>query len=374
MKLDKAGVLKDAAYRRGFFIGDGTGVGKGREISGILLDNLRHGRKKHVWISEKQGLINDAARDFAGVQDGVVAGDILKSGQLFNLSKRTDAGTWKVNADSGILYTTYSTLRSAQKFGNFDKGDEVELTDGRSGTLVKVSEKNQKISVLLEGDSKPTSVAFADVDSIDGDAQWSTTLGKKAPAGFKPRSRLDQVVEWLGPDFDGVIAFDEAHNAGNAVGQKGNRGTGGTHQLKPRPWWSCKTACRAPGSSMCRPPAPPKSSNFAFANRLGLWGPGTAFASLSNFIAEMVSGGLATMELVARDMKQMGAYIARSLSFDGVSYSRLEHQLSDMQNDQYNRMAEAWQVTLRSMTAAMAVTGATGPNGQRRRTTRPRAT
>ena len=70
MKLDKAGVLQDAAYRRGFFIGDGTGVGKGREISGILLDNLRQGRKKHVWISEKQGLINDAARDFAGVQEG----------------------------------------------------------------------------------------------------------------------------------------------------------------------------------------------------------------------------------------------------------------------------------------------------------------
>jgi hypothetical protein len=55
-------------YRRGFFIGDGTGVGKGREIGGIILDNLRQGRKKHVWVSEKQGLHQRRAkRDFKGV-------------------------------------------------------------------------------------------------------------------------------------------------------------------------------------------------------------------------------------------------------------------------------------------------------------------
>ena len=37
--------------RRGFFIGDGTGVGKGREISGIILDNMRQGRKKHYGLA-----------------------------------------------------------------------------------------------------------------------------------------------------------------------------------------------------------------------------------------------------------------------------------------------------------------------------------
>ena len=30
----------DSGDRRGFFIGDGTGVGKGREVAGIILDNL----------------------------------------------------------------------------------------------------------------------------------------------------------------------------------------------------------------------------------------------------------------------------------------------------------------------------------------------
>jgi hypothetical protein len=46
-------MLPDGETRRGFFIGDGTGVGKGREISGVILDNWNQGRKKHVWVSEK---------------------------------------------------------------------------------------------------------------------------------------------------------------------------------------------------------------------------------------------------------------------------------------------------------------------------------
>lgn len=41
--------LPDGATRMGFFIGDGAGVGKGRQISGIILDNVARGRTKNVW-------------------------------------------------------------------------------------------------------------------------------------------------------------------------------------------------------------------------------------------------------------------------------------------------------------------------------------
>src|SRR3546814_3775730 len=37
-------------------------------------------------------------------------------------------------------------------------------------------------------------------------------------------SRLQQIIDWLGHDFDGVIVFDEAHAMANAVGGKGERG------------------------------------------------------------------------------------------------------------------------------------------------------
>lgn len=35
----------------GFFIGDGAGVGKGRQIAGIILDNHARGRRRAVWLS-----------------------------------------------------------------------------------------------------------------------------------------------------------------------------------------------------------------------------------------------------------------------------------------------------------------------------------
>jgi len=50
--------------RKGYFIGDGTGVGKGRQLAGIIMDNFQQGRKKAVWISASTELINDAKRDW----------------------------------------------------------------------------------------------------------------------------------------------------------------------------------------------------------------------------------------------------------------------------------------------------------------------
>ena len=71
--------------RRGYFIGDGTGVGKGREVGAIILDNFRQGRTKAVWLSAKAGLIEDAKRDFGGV-----GGD---ANQIFSLNDYGSATT-----------------------------------------------------------------------------------------------------------------------------------------------------------------------------------------------------------------------------------------------------------------------------------------
>lgn len=274
--------------RRGFFIGDGTGVGKGREISGILLDNLLQGRKKAVWVSEKPGLLNDAKRDFKGV-----GGDErLIFGQSKTKATAAIPGT-------GILFTTYSTLRSGAKGQN--KGD--------------------------------------------------------AASKDAAKTRLQQIVDWVGPDFDGVIAFDEAHNAGNAVAMKGKRGISKPSEQAKAVVELQKLLPKARVVYVSATGAT-EVSNLSFATRLGLWGEGTPFATVEKFIAQIAAGGLANMELVARDMKQMGMYLARSLSFDGVTYSRLEHELTPIQRDIYDRLCDAWQVVLKNIEAALELTGA----------------
>ncbi|MFA5229303.1 MAG: strawberry notch family protein [Candidatus Paceibacterota bacterium] len=47
--------------RRGFFLGAGTGYGKGRNHS-IILDNFNKGRKKAVWVSVNEKAHYDSAK------------------------------------------------------------------------------------------------------------------------------------------------------------------------------------------------------------------------------------------------------------------------------------------------------------------------
>src|SRR3546814_8195776 len=58
----------------------------------------------------------------------------------------------------------------------------------------------------------------------------------------------------------------------------------------------------------------------------------------------MTDGGIAAMEIVARDLKSMGLYTARALSFAGVEYDPLEHQLTADQIDIYDAYADAWAI------------------------------
>ncbi len=46
-------------FRRGWMLGDGTGAGKGRQVAGILLDNWLRGRRRALWVSKSDKLIED---------------------------------------------------------------------------------------------------------------------------------------------------------------------------------------------------------------------------------------------------------------------------------------------------------------------------
>ena len=93
--------------RAGFMIGDGAGVGKGRQISGIIIDNFVRGRRKAVWISSSGDLHRDAERDLGdlGCTIKVINScpEIDRETRAFGLSK---------DYQEGVLFTTYSTLVS----------------------------------------------------------------------------------------------------------------------------------------------------------------------------------------------------------------------------------------------------------------------
>lgn len=97
-------------------------------------------------------------------------------------------------------------------------------------------------------------------------------------------------------------------------------------------------------------------ANLAYAERLGLWGRGTPLPGVKNVVEKVSAGGIAAMELVATDLKAMGFYLARSISYDGVQYRTLTHELSPYQACTYDRLAEAWQVVLRGIENVLGVT------------------
>lgn len=269
--------------RRGFFIGDGTGVGKGRQISGIIMDNFNQGRKKAVWISKTAALFEDAKRDWADLGGNP---DLLLD--YSSKKVRDNLGT----TGEGILFTTYSTLR------------------GGVG-------------------------------------------GKKGKDGYI--SHVDALKKWLGEDFDGVIAYDEAHQMKNLTGEQGDRGKSkGSQQAEA----AVKFQSELPNARVVYVSATGATEvgNLSYAQRLGLWGEGTAFASAEDFVAKIGRSGVAAMELVARDMKAMGAYLARSISWDGVQYDNIEHTLTEDQVYMYDTMSEAWQVVLQNFDKAMQLT------------------
>lgn len=281
-----------AEKRRGFFIGDGTGVGKGREASGIILDNAMQGRKRAIWISENTRLIKDAIRDWTdlgGKKEDVLGLHQVKAGQPI------------VKAE-GILFGTYDTL----------------------GTSLRVKEVK--------------------------------------PGQAKPLTRVEQLATWFGEDYDGVIIFDEAHNAGNAVEMKGSRG-----KTKPaaRALAMVELQRRLPNARVVYLSATGATqvSNLAYADRLGLWGEGTEFANREAFVNAVSAGGVAAMELVARDMKAQGMYMSRTLSFKGVGYSRLTHALTPAQRQTYDTLAEAWQVVLKNINEALKLTSGSDKEG-----------
>ena len=104
--------------------------------------------------------------------------------------------------------------------------------------------------------------------------------------------------------------------------------------------------------------------NLAYAQRLGLWGgEDFPFATRAEFVEAIEAGGVAAMEVLARDLRALGLYTARSLSFDGVEYELVEHALSPEQIRIYDAYAGAFAVIHNNLDAAMEAANITGTSG-----------
>lgn len=272
--------------RKGFFLGDGTGVGKGRQISAVIADNVANGRPKAVWISKNDELLEDARRDWSAI--GGAANDLVCQ-SAYKLGQ-------PIRMDKGILFSTYATLRVA--------------------------------------------------------------------ARQEKKSRLDQIVEWLGVDFDGAIVFDEAHEMANAAGGKGNRGAKKPSQQGLA---GLMLQYRLPNARIMYVSATGATTpeNLAYASRLGLWGSVEApFLTREEFLKAADDGGVAVMELIARELKAQGLYVARMLSFDGLTIEPLLHELTPANIEIWDAWADAFEIIHANLDKALEAIGVVDAEGK----------
>uniref|UniRef100_A0A8C2WGY7 Protein strawberry notch homolog 2 n=1 Tax=Cyclopterus lumpus TaxID=8103 RepID=A0A8C2WGY7_CYCLU len=244
-------VILQNNQRAGFLIGDGAGVGKGRTVAGIILENYLKGRKKALWFSISNDLKFDAERDLKDIDALNIPVHAL------NKIKYGDTAT-----SEGVLFATYSALI--------------------------------------------------------GESQ----------AGGQHRTRIKQILDWCKPDFDGVIIFDECHKAKNATSTKMGKAVLDLQNKLPR---ARVVYASATGAS--------EPKNMIYMSRLGIWGEGTPFRAFEDFLHAIEKRGVGAMEIVAMDMKVSGMYIARQLSFSGVSFRVEEIGLDSDFKLVYNKAA-----------------------------------
>ncbi|KAL9178650.1 hypothetical protein ACHAXT_001988 [Thalassiosira profunda] len=286
----------DGSMRAGFFIGDGAGIGKGRQISATILDAFarHHGRGRHLWMSVSRELVQDAKRDLAdvgchvNVHDGAEVLDQMQGGKK---GKGLGAGG---SLGKGVLFVTYSLLVSGKRMEDI-------------------------------------------VGWLAGSGDAGTAAKKGAFEKAQERARIEQ-------SYTGVIVFDEAHKAKNL--EADTRTAKLVIALQERLPNARVLYASATGVSDIK--------HMVYAHRLGLWGSANPlYPTFNSFSEALAKRGVGAMEMLALEMKRKGIFLARTLSWDGALFTTMEVKLTPDQIASYDGAVRWWFSVKDQMNAAL---------------------
>jgi hypothetical protein len=214
--------------------------------------------------------------------------------------------------ESGVLYTTYSSLVARQ-----------------------TSSKRSRLQQIVKW---------------CGGADYEGLLGKPRSVQYNVQSaQITTLAPRSHPHIFLFIVFDECHRAKNLISAGGgaayrSRTGEAVLELQSAMPHARVVYCSATGASEPR--------NMAYMSRLGLWGVGTAFPGSAEeddgikgfpgFLSTLERRGMAAMELVATDLKRMGAYVCRSLSYEGAEFELVEEILDEKWERMYDDAAKFW--------------------------------
>ncbi|GIM01409.1 hypothetical protein Vretimale_6229 [Volvox reticuliferus] len=315
--------------RAGFFLGDGAGVGKGRQIAAVIKEFWATGGRRVLWVSTSNDLRYDARRDLSdlGVADDKIPvypprKDNVPSGNLERIYPK-----------GGVLFITYQLLVSKGSYkppaasGGGKKGRNSGGSDAVAGTASG------------RGRSRVGEV-------VDDETMLRALDYKRAEVRrlFGVGSRLHQIVNWLGgPKGDGecLIVLDECHKAKNLLDAAGNSSQTGLaveslqDQLpNARVLYSSATGASEP-------------NNLRYMVRLGSFG----YPHIGDMINSLNRSGLGALEMFSMGLKATGTYVSRTLSYKGAEFKTEELQIDPIFSVMYDRACAIWSLVHNVMRA-----------------------
>lgn len=308
--------------RPGFFLGDGAGVGKGRQIAALIKQHFAEGGTRALWVSVSQDLRLDAERDLDDLNSGI---------EIYRGSDQVPKGDFE-----GVVFVTYSLLRHNLR---------IKQTEQRP-------RQKRKSSTAV-----PTNANFE--NGTTPEAVEQDIMSHWMISSPRPESRLGQIVAWLkgeqlgrndinyndgedDDDFDytssvsPLIIFDESHRAKNLLPKGKNSKPTQTgiavytvQELLPNAkiLYSSATGVSEP-------------RNLAYMSRLGLWG----FKNVEKIVDMLSASKLGALELAAMSLKSTGTYLARTLSYEGAEFSLARVNLSAEFSSMYDRASMFWTI------------------------------
>ena len=218
-------------FRRGWMLGDGTGCGKGRQVAAIILDHRLRGRRRALWLSASDKLLEDARRDWAAI--GGSEADLIPLGKF-----RQGAD---IPQEAGILFATYATLRSPARQGKSSRLEQIVgwLADGMDedsrhayGGVIVFDEAHAMANAAgskgSRGDTAPSQQGRAGLRLQNAlpDARilYVSATGATTVPGLAYARRLGL---WGGADSGGETPVRTAHRFRHRHGGRRGRGDGG---------------------------------------------------------------------------------------------------------------------------------------------------
>ncbi|CAM9374360.1 unnamed protein product [Chrysoparadoxa australica] len=264
-------------------LGDGAGVGKGRQLAALIYENVLKGRSKHVWFSVSADLKEDSQRDFAD-SDWKCGEVVLRTCRITKLTKILLILLFFFVPSSSCMFSTYSALVSGY--------------------------------TAQSGD------------------------GTQKKGASKKKSRLNQLIKWLcdggtEEEFEGCIMLDECHKAKNLASKPPTQTGLAVQEIQARLPKARVVYCSATAVS--------EPKNLMYMQRLHLWGQGCPMPDFQAFRHSIKKRGVGAMELCAMHLKHEGSMLSRTLSYQGCEFELANTTMSDKQCASYNAAAAYWQ-------------------------------